>query len=74
MQAPAAFGLVTFLLLEHVDIRVIRKHLLFFSIAAPIGAFITYLAIVKVRTHFHWDLACILKFFEIWDIICKTIA
>ncbi|CAI4227455.1 unnamed protein product [Auanema sp. JU1783] len=44
-KGPAAFGLVSFLLVEKIDIRNIRKHLLVFSLAAPFGAFFTYLII-----------------------------
>lgn len=49
-KAPAAFGLVTFLLHEGLDRNKIRRHLLFFALAAPAGAAITYLTIVKSGT------------------------
>ncbi|KAG0725288.1 Zinc transporter ZIP9 [Chionoecetes opilio] len=49
-KAPAAFGLVTFLLHEGLDRNKIRRHLLIFAVAAPLGAFITYFAIVKSGT------------------------
>ena len=41
-KAPASFGLVTFLMHEGLDKSKIKKHLLAFSLAAPIGAFVTY--------------------------------
>lgn len=41
-KAPAAFGLVTFLMHEGLDRSTIRKHLLIFSLAAPLLALITY--------------------------------
>lgn len=44
-KAPAAFGLVTFLLHEGLDKSRIKKHLLAFSLSAPIGAFVTYLCL-----------------------------
>ncbi|XP_013782614.1 zinc transporter ZIP9-like isoform X2 [Limulus polyphemus] len=44
-KAPAAFGLVTFLLHEGLDRNRIRKHLLIFALAAPLLAVITYFSI-----------------------------
>ncbi|CAH0387973.1 unnamed protein product [Bemisia tabaci] len=44
-KAPAAFGLVTFLLTEGVDRKRTRKHLLVFSLAAPLMALLTYFGI-----------------------------
>ncbi|XP_044261479.1 zinc transporter ZIP9 [Tribolium madens] len=44
-KAPAAFGLVTFLLHEGIDRQRIRKHLLVFSLAAPVLAVCTYFGI-----------------------------
>ena len=44
-KAPAAFGLVTFLMHEGLERNRLRKHLLAFSLSAPIGAFITYFGI-----------------------------
>lgn len=41
-QAPAAFGLVSFLLHDGLDRGRIRKHLLAFSTAAPVGAILTF--------------------------------
>ncbi|XP_023245076.1 zinc transporter ZIP9 isoform X2 [Copidosoma floridanum] len=46
-KAPAAFGLVSFLLHEGVERRRIQKHLWVFSLAAPISALITYFGIGK---------------------------
>ena len=42
-KAPAAFGLVTFLMHEGVERTKIRKHLLTFSFAAPTLALTTYI-------------------------------
>lgn len=44
-KAPAAFGLVSFLLHEGFDRPRIRKHLFVFAAAAPIGAIVTYLGL-----------------------------
>lgn len=44
-KAPAAFALVSFLMHETVERSTIRKHLLIFSLAAPLLAIITFLAI-----------------------------
>lgn len=41
-KAPSAFGLATFLLAENHSRKTIRKHLLIFSLAAPIAALFTY--------------------------------
>ncbi|KAL7291129.1 hypothetical protein TKK_0015255 [Trichogramma kaykai] len=46
-KAPAAFGLVSFLLHEGVEKRKIQRHLLIFSLAAPCLAVITYFGIGK---------------------------
>lgn len=45
---PASFGLVTFLLGEKLDRARIKKHLMAFSLAAPLGAFATYLFMAVV--------------------------
>ena len=45
-KAPAAFGLVTFLMHEGVDRTKIRKHLITFSFAAPTMALTTYILLV----------------------------
>jgi len=42
-KAPASFGLVTYLLHEGLDKPRIKRHLLVFSLAAPILAIVTYL-------------------------------
>ncbi|XP_041468627.1 zinc transporter ZIP9-like [Lytechinus variegatus] len=44
-KAPAAFGLVTFLLHENYERNRIRKHLLIFSLAAPVMAIFTYFSL-----------------------------
>ncbi|XP_050503345.1 zinc transporter ZIP9-A [Diabrotica virgifera virgifera] len=44
-KAPAAFGLVTFLLHEGIERQRIRKHLLIFSLAAPVLTCLTYFGI-----------------------------
>ncbi|KAJ8953687.1 hypothetical protein NQ314_007295 [Rhamnusium bicolor] len=44
-KAPAAFGLVTFLLHEGIERQRIRKHLLIFSLAAPVLTCCTYFGI-----------------------------
>uniref|UniRef100_A0A913HVJ7 Zinc transporter ZIP9 n=1 Tax=Strongyloides stercoralis TaxID=6248 RepID=A0A913HVJ7_STRER len=41
-KAPAAFGLVSFLMLEGLEKFRIKKHLMIFSLAAPVTAIITY--------------------------------
>lgn len=46
-KAPAAFGLVSFLLHEGVDRKRICRHLLVFSFAAPCLALLTYFGIGK---------------------------
>ncbi|KAE9526719.1 hypothetical protein AGLY_013367 [Aphis glycines] len=44
-KAPAAFGLVTILLHHGLDKKRIRRHLLVFSMAAPVGALLTFFCI-----------------------------
>lgn len=44
-KAPAAFGLVSFLMHEGLDRKRIRRHLLVFSLSAPVLAMITYTCI-----------------------------
>ncbi|CAF4978058.1 unnamed protein product, partial [Rotaria socialis] len=41
-KAPAAFGLVSFLMSDGVDRKRIRRHLLIFSLAAPLMAIFTF--------------------------------
>lgn len=47
-KAPAAFGLVSFLLMESIDRRAIRKHLVVFSAAAPLAALVTFVLIMQM--------------------------
>ncbi|CAF1340324.1 unnamed protein product, partial [Didymodactylos carnosus] len=49
-KAPAAFGLVSFLMADGVDRKRIRRHLLIFSLAAPLMALFTY---VVLKSHIH---------------------
>lgn len=44
-KAPAAFGLVSFLLHEGVETQRIRKHLMIFSLSAPLLTLLTYFGI-----------------------------
>ncbi|CAB0012355.1 unnamed protein product [Nesidiocoris tenuis] len=44
-KAPAAFGLVSFLMHEGLDRKRIKKHLAFFSLSAPFMALLTYFCI-----------------------------
>ena len=46
-KAPAAFGLVTFLLHEGLDRNRARKHLLIFSVSAPMLALITFICLAS---------------------------
>lgn len=48
-QAPAAFGLVTFLMHAGLERKTIQKHLLVFSAAAPLLAISTYFILSSVR-------------------------
>ena len=48
-QAPAAFGLVSFLMHAGLERNRIRKHLLIFALAAPVLAMITFLGLSQVR-------------------------
>lgn len=50
-KAPAAFGLVSFLLVENFERFRIRRHLFVFSIAAPVAAIATFYVLVLVRFH-----------------------
>ncbi|XP_074026633.1 zinc/iron regulated transporter-related protein 102B isoform X2 [Leptinotarsa decemlineata] len=64
-KAPAAFGLVTFLLHEGIDRQRIRKHLLIFSLSAPILTCLTYFGIgqkqketlnsMNATDHYKWN-------------------
>ena len=51
-QAPAAFGLVSFLMSDGVDRKRIRRHLLIFSLAAPLTAIVTFVLLKSVRSRF----------------------
>ena len=44
-KAPAAFGLVTFLLHEGLDRNRTRKHLMIFSVSAPSLALLTFISL-----------------------------
>lgn len=44
-KAPAAFGLTSILLKQGLGKRGTRAHLLFFAMAAPAGAFATWLVV-----------------------------
>jgi zinc transporter 9 len=44
-KAPAAFGLTTVLLKQGLSVRMARMHLIIFSLAAPVGALLTWSAI-----------------------------
>lgn len=48
-QAPAAFGLVSFLMHAGLDRNRIRKHLLVFALAAPVLAMLTFLGLGQVK-------------------------
>ena len=47
LQAPASFGLVTYLLHEGLDRARVRKHLLVFCLAAPSAAIATFLLLLS---------------------------
>ena len=49
-KAPAAFGLVTFLLHENLERFRIRKHLIAFSFSAPVMAVLTYGLLVSNKS------------------------
>jgi len=53
-KAPASFGLVTFLLHEGLERTRIRRHLIVFSLAAPVLAVITFLCL-NVKGHDNLD-------------------
>lgn len=73
LQAPAAFGLVSFLLHEGVDRKRIGRHLLIFSLSAPCLALITYFGIGKVSTIFSqqkYEIESIMKKEQIKNFVC----
>jgi len=47
-KSPASFSLVTFLIHEGLDKKSIRRHLIYFSLSAPISAFVTYALLRKI--------------------------
>ena len=49
-QAPAAFGLVSFLMHAGLERNRIRKHLLVFALAAPVLAMLTFLGLSQVSS------------------------
>jgi len=49
-KAPAAFGLVSFLMSDGIDRKRIRRHLLIFSLSAPLMAIVTFV-LLKHRIH-----------------------
>eukprot|EP01134_Creolimax_fragrantissima_P007069 CFRG7069T1 len=51
-KAPAAFGLVSYLLADGLDKRKVREHLLAFSVAAPLMAITTF-ALIKMSSSFN---------------------
>lgn len=61
-QAPAAFGLVSFLLHEGLDRLRIRKHLAIFSAAAPLLTIVTYLVLSLVSILFVLELTNCITF------------
>ncbi|KAK5979190.1 ZIP Zinc transporter [Trichostrongylus colubriformis] len=54
-KAPAAFGLVSFLLMEGIDVRNARKHLLVFSFAAPFAAVVTFAVVESLGRDSIWS-------------------
>lgn len=50
-QAPAAFGLVSFLMHSGLEKKHIQGHLLAFSAAAPVVTIATYFILQAVRSH-----------------------
>jgi zinc transporter ZupT len=47
-KAPAAFGLVSFLMHEGLERIRVRKHLIIFSFAAPLMAILTFIILKSV--------------------------
>ncbi|MGH0163230.1 UNVERIFIED_CONTAM: hypothetical protein FKN15_063800 [Acipenser sinensis] len=54
-KAPAAFGLVSFLMHAGLEKRQIQKHLLAFSIAAPVLATMTYFILSQTLSRWPWE-------------------
>ncbi|CAF1197580.1 unnamed protein product [Rotaria sordida] len=64
-KAPAAFGLVSFLISDGVDRKRIRRHLLIFSLAAPLVALITFVLLKSgIRDAYSVDLTGIAMLFS----------
>ncbi|THC95490.1 hypothetical protein EYZ11_005045 [Aspergillus tanneri] len=54
-KAPASFGLTSILLKQGLSIRAARAHLLVFSLAAPVGALLTFLFVQVVGSRYSGD-------------------
>ncbi|KAF5003083.1 hypothetical protein F66182_16170 [Fusarium sp. NRRL 66182] len=54
-KAPAAFGLTSVLLKQGLSSRVAGRHLLVFSLAAPVGALLTFLIVHTLGSGFGSD-------------------
>lgn len=54
-KAPAAFGLTSVLLKQGLSSRIARAHLLVFSLAAPVGALLTYILVQTIGSGFGGD-------------------
>ncbi|KAH6890389.1 Zinc/iron permease [Thelonectria olida] len=65
-KAPAAFGLTSLLLKQGLSKRAARGHLIIFSLAAPVGALVTWLVITLLgaagRDGDHWWTGMLLLF------------
>ncbi|CEL00734.1 Putative ZIP-like zinc transporter protein [Aspergillus calidoustus] len=67
-KAPASFGLTSILLRQGLSSRAARAHLLVFSLAAPVGALITFLFVQLLgsgstdETSAHWRTGVLLLF------------
>ncbi|KAI1730066.1 ZIP zinc transporter domain-containing protein [Ditylenchus destructor] len=49
-KGPTAFALVSFLVMEGLEKTRVRKHLLIFSLAAPVGTLLTYITLHTVES------------------------
>ncbi|XP_064403338.1 zinc transporter ZIP9-like isoform X2 [Halichondria panicea] len=63
-KAPAAFGFTSFLIHEGHDKYTAKKHLLMFSLAAPIASFVSFFGLVKVMYLVHLPLTGIAMLFS----------
>ncbi|KAL2850600.1 ZIP zinc transporter-domain-containing protein [Aspergillus pseudoustus] len=67
-KAPASFGLTSILLRQGLSSRAARAHLLIFSLAAPVGALVTFLFVHLLgsgstdETSAHWRTGILLLF------------